>query len=128
MPRLNAGQSAGLTRALDEYEGAVRVAMRAALLASRQGAGDGGVHDLGDEALADELAAVNSALAERHGRELLQVLQARARLAAGAAGICSECAGAVGYHRLLANPLAVRCFACETRHEHTHAHAATPRL
>ena len=128
MPRLNAKQTSAVTLALDEFEATVRAAMRAALLESRQGGVEGGVHDLGEEAIADELAAVNSTLAERHGQELLQAVQARLRLVEGSAGICTECDGAIGYPRLLANPVALRCVSCETRHEHTPAHAAMPRL
>ena len=104
MPRLNAKQTAAVTLALDEFEATVRAAMRAALLESRQGGVEGGVHDLGEE------------------------VQARLRLVEGSAGICTECDGAIGYPRLLANPVALRCVSCETRHEHTHAHAAMPRL
>lgn len=131
MGKLTSQQEVSVKRALDAFEEKVRAAMRAALAESRSG-GDkealGEVHDIGDESVADELMALNSALAERHGRELLQVERARERIAAGAAGVCVECGGDIGAMRLVANPIAERCIECESKYERTHAHAARPRL
>lgn len=131
MGQLTASQVTSVKRALDAFEVKVRTAMRAALTESRKDSyADvaGEVHDIGDESVADELQALNSALAERHSQELLEIERARQRIADGVAGICADCAGDIAVERLIANPVAARCISCESRHELTHAHAATPRL
>ena len=130
MVQLKKHEIAEIRSALDQFERTVRDAMRAALAESRRENEDsaGEVHDLGDESLADELLAVNSALAERHGHEVQQAEKARQRIAGGAFGTCIDCEGDIGVRRLVANPVAERCIACESRHERSHAHAATPRL
>jgi RNA polymerase-binding transcription factor DksA len=117
-------------RELDRFEQAVRAAMRSALAEARSDVGGiaADVHDLGEESVADELRAVNSALAERHGYELGLVEDARARLDSREIGQCADCEGEIGLQRLLANPVARRCIACESQRERTHAHSATPRL
>ena len=71
---------------------------------------------------------MDSALAERHGRELLDIERARQRLAEGEIGECIDCAEDIGLARLLANPVAERCILCESRHERNFAHEATPRM
>ncbi len=131
MGQLTVTQVAKVKRALDGFEDKVRAAMRAALVESgtdNYASIAGEVHDLGDESVADELMALSSALAERHGRELLQIERARARLADGDIATCADCAGDISVERLLVNPVAERCIDCESRFERTHAHAATPRM
>jgi len=130
MARLSEKDLALIRRALDRFEQDVRVAMRVALAEARseEGGVAGEVHDLGEESIADELRAVNSALAERHGTELQLAAGARQRLDSNEVGDCTDCDGDIGVQRLLANPVATRCIACESRRERTHAHAATPRL
>ncbi len=128
MAQLDKVQVAAVERSLEQFEKAVRDAMRSALAEAREGGVAGEVHDIGDESVADELKAVNSALAERHGFELAEIERARRRLADGSFGVCLDCGGEIASGRLLANPVAERCIDCETRHERTHAHAATPRL
>lgn len=99
------------------------------------GAGDqkyidlaGQVHDRGDESVASEMVDVDSAMSERHGRELNAIKVARERLAAGKINECDDCGEEIGYMRLLAYPLAVRCIDCQERYDSTHAHEARPRL
>jgi DnaK suppressor protein len=130
MVQLKQQEIAEIQRALEKFELSVRDGMRAALAEARHGNDDmaGEVHDLGDESLADELLAVNSALAERHGRELQQAERARQRIADGVVGTCIDCDGDIGVKRLVANPVAERCIGCESKHERSYAHAATPRL
>jgi len=130
MVQLKQQEIADVQRALDKFERSVREAMRTALAESRRENEDlaGEVHDLGDESVADELLAVNSALAERHGRELQQAERARQRIADGVIGTCIDCDGDIGVKRLVASPVAERCIGCESKHERNYAHAATPRL
>ena len=77
-------QLAGLKRAMDARDRQLRDDIRSALVQS----GDqkyidlaGQVHDLGDEAVANELIEMENALIERHVRELREIEMARERLA-----------------------------------------------
>ena len=54
---------------------------------------------------------------ERYLQELRQVEAARERAANGLLDCCSECGGEIGYERLRAQPFAVRCVECQSRHE-----------
>jgi RNA polymerase-binding transcription factor DksA len=131
MSELTVEQVGAVDRALTAFEQTVRGAMRAAINESGNASFSdiaGEVHDLGDESVADELMALNSTLAERHLRELQQVERARARIADGVAGTCVDCAGEIGVERLIANPVAERCIACESLRERTHVHAGMPRM
>lgn len=130
MTSLTAKEVTTVKGVLAKFEMAVRDAMRNALAEARGDNADaaGAVHDLGEESVADELLALNSALAERHGHELVLVEQARQRIANGSIGVCADCEGAIGVARLVANPVAARCIGCEALHERTYAHGATPRL
>lgn len=124
-------QLAGFTGVMDARDRQLRDEIRNALVQS----GDqkyidlaGQVHDLGDEAVANELIEVENALIERHVRELREIAVARERLAQGEINECIECGGEIGFKRLLANPVAVRCIDCQGRLEKTHVHEAMPRL
>jgi RNA polymerase-binding protein DksA len=131
MGRLTGKQIISVQKALDSFDEKVRAAMRLALVESRS-SGDkdasADVHDIGDESVADELMALNSALAERHGQELQQIERARQRINNGEIGVCVDCDGDISIQRLIANPVAERCIECESKHERAYAHAATPRL
>ena len=128
---LTPSQNAELARMLAALEKQVREDIRAALLQS----GDqkyldlaGTVHDLGDEAVANELIETDDALIERHVQELRAIAAARGRLANGSLYHCIECNRDIGYERLLAYPVSMRCVVCQDRCEKTHAHEATPRM
>ena len=88
----------------------------------------GTVHDRGDESVADMLTDLESTLFERHLLELRAVEAARNRLADGSINCCVECGGEIGYQRLLAYPVAVRCVSCQQQFEKTHHHESTPGL
>jgi DnaK suppressor protein len=131
MTLLTPVQNTGLTRCLDALDRQLRNDLRAMLLQS----GDqtyidlaGLVHDLGDEAAANQLIETDDALIERHVQELRAIEAARRRLADGSINCCVECGDDIGYQRLLVYPVAARCVVCQAQHEKTHAHEATPRL
>jgi DnaK suppressor protein len=86
------------------------------------------VHDEADESVANMLLDVGNSIVERHVAELREIENARARLAARTIEFCDKCGDEIGYARLLAYPVAVRCVRCQEQHEKTHAHEATPRL
>ena len=128
---LTPSQKAELARTLAALDKQVRDDMRAALLQS----GDqkyidlaGMVHDLGDEAVANELIDLDDALIERHLQELREIEAAKRRLADGSTNRCIDCNDNIGYERLLAYPVAVRCIVCQGQHEKTRTHEATPRM
>lgn len=131
MTRLTQVQNAGLAQRFDALDRQLRNDIRATLLQS----GDqtyidlaGLVHDLGDEAAANQLIEIDDALIERHVQELRGIEAARRRLADGSIDRCIECGDDIGYQRLLVYPVALRCIVCQAQHEKTHAHEGTPRM
>lgn len=88
----------------------------------------GMVSDIGDESVANLVADLDAAAIDRDVAELRATEAARERLKAGRYGVCLDCAEAIPWPRLLAQPAALRCVPCEQKREKTHAHAATPNL
>jgi DnaK suppressor protein len=78
---------------------------------------EGVVGDEADRAFAKTRAGVETELVDRHLRELGGIEAARERINAGTFGICADCGGAIAAARLRANPAALRCTECQTRHE-----------
>jgi RNA polymerase-binding transcription factor DksA len=70
--------------------------------------------DVATAAAEDQL---NHTMHERYLQELRQVEAARERAMNGLLDSCSECGGEIGYERLRAQPFAVRCVECQSRHE-----------
>lgn len=131
MTQLMKSQAAALAAVIDERERKLREALRDELRRSgneHYAELAGAVHDLADEAVADELIDIENALIQRHVQELRALEGARQRLVGGTIADCVACEGEIGYKRLLANPAAARCVACQEVFERTHAHEARPRL
>lgn len=84
--------------------------------------------DAGDESVAALIADLGHADMGRDLNELRELEAARSRLAEGRYGTCDDCGGEIGYERLKANPAAVRCIACQTRHEKTYGGASGSSL
>ena len=95
---------------------------------AQYGALAGATHDTGDESVADLLADLGQAEMTRDLTELRDLEAARLRLADGTYGMCADCGGEIGFERLRANPAALRCIACQTRHEKTFAGPGAPKL
>ena len=70
--------------------------------------------DLATTTVEDE---INHTMHERYLQELRQSEAARERAVNGLLDCCSECGGEIGYDRLRAQPFAVRCVDCQSRHE-----------
>lgn len=124
-------QNAGLAQRLDALDRQLRDDIRATLLQSGERTYidlAGLVHDLGDEAAANQLIEIDDALIERHVQELRAIEAARRRLADGSIDCCVECGDDIGYQRLLVYPVALRCVVCQAQHEKTHAHEGAPRM
>ena len=78
---------------------------------------EGAVGDEADQAFAKTRASVETELVDRHLRELGGIEAARERIASGAFGLCPDCGGTIAPARLRANPAALRCTECQSRHE-----------
>ena len=80
----------------------------------------GEVHDFADESLADLVADLDSAEVTRDLTEVRALESARERIADGTYGVCADCGADIPVERLRAQPAALRCIACQTRHEKTY--------
>jgi RNA polymerase-binding protein DksA len=87
-----------------------------------------GGSDQGDESVADALADIAAARADRQVNEMRAIESARKHLKAGEYGICGDCEEDIRFERLLAYPTAVRCVNCQQKHEKTHASENTPSM
>ena len=103
----------------------LRADVRAAELERRdRGNAIGGeVADRKDEAMRGQLSALSGQQEERDRQELGQVEAALRRLDAGNYGDCSSCGEPVPLDRLMVQPAAERCAACQCKFE---AHALHP--
>ncbi len=77
--------------------------------------------EAGDEAATDAMDAVDIAQALRDASELQRIDLALQRMETGQYGICLDCGEDIGLARLRAEPSALRCTACQLRHEKTYA-------
>lgn len=77
--------------------------------------------DSADEALAVTLGNLSAARMDHEVRTLQALEDAAKRLDAPDFGECEDCGAKIPAARLVANPVATRCVACQERYEHTHA-------
>lgn len=84
--------------------------------------------DPGDRSVADLTSDLEAADIARHGGALEDVAAARTRIADGSYGVCIDCDGDIGFERLRANPVALRCIRCQERYEKTHEGGGRPTL
>ena len=94
------------------------------LRSEREGARDSaaslrgiGVHDKGEESAANSVMAVDRAIIRQHERERAQVQAALERLREDRYGDCSQCGVAISVARLMIEPAASRCLACQEEFE-----------
>lgn len=79
--------------------------------------GDHDVKTHADEAEAERAGDVQMAEAEVDRARLDEIEHALTRLASGHYGICEDCGGEIPRARLLAQPAAIRCAACQATAE-----------
>ncbi len=79
------------------------------------------VLDAGEYSEADIQDDIELALIQMRAETLVHIDEALARLDAGEYGLCAECEAEISERRLRALPFAVRCTACEDRHEQREA-------
>lgn len=77
--------------------------------------------DSSDEALAVTLGDLSAARLDHEVRQLRELEAAAARIDSEDFGLCGDCGAAIPAARLVANPAATRCVACQERHEKTFA-------
>lgn len=77
--------------------------------------------DTGDSSFADLSTDLGNAAIARDVIELRAIGRARDRLQNGSYGICVGCEEPIPFERLLAQPAAERCAACQEAWERTHA-------
>jgi len=77
--------------------------------------------DSADEALAVTLGDLAAARMDHEVRALQAMEAAATRLDSPDFGLCDDCGANIPAARLLANPMATRCVACQERHEHTYS-------
>ena len=79
--------------------------------------------DIADQADIDLIREQNNRAVVRDVRALRDIEVARVRLAVGNAGACIDCGSAIGFERLLLQPTATRCSACQAFYEQTRQEA-----
>jgi len=77
--------------------------------------------DSADEALAVTLGDLAAARMDHEVRALQAMEAAATRLDSPDFGLCDDCGANIPAARLLANPMATSCVACQERHEHTYS-------
>lgn len=80
-----------------------------------------GSGDSSDEALAITLGDLSAARLDHEVRQLRELDVALRRLDDKDFGLCVDCGAPIPAARLVANPAAVRCIACQALHEKTYA-------
>jgi|RhiMethySRZTD1v2_1073278.scaffolds.fasta_scaffold1854967_1 RNA polymerase-binding protein DksA len=87
-----------------------------------------GVADTGDESVLRMQADLDLQEAGRDMEELQQIDIALRRIEEGAYGECIECGTDIEFPRLQAQPTALRCLECQSKHEKTYASKGMPTL
>lgn len=77
--------------------------------------------DSSDEALAVTLGDLSAARLDHEIRQLRELDAALSRIERPDFGLCQDCGAPIPVARLVANPAAVRCVACQALHERTYA-------
>ena len=126
---LTAEQLQALREQLDAREVELQAEVREADAEGRETPEAPGPHepgdaaDSGDQRFQTGMAHVDK---QRDQEELMAIEAARARMADGTYGVCTQCGGDIPFERLQAQPTALRCIACQSEYEKTHPPA--PRL
>ena len=87
-----------------------------------------GAGDSSDEALAISLGDLSAARLDLDIRQWQALKEAEQRLGSEDFGACADCGNAIPVARMVANPAARRCIACQTAYERTHGGQARGSL
>lgn len=127
MATLTQEQIRHLTRLMDARFANEMEEIRAVTERERNQRDEGVSADWIDAALADATLAADDAVIDQDAQDVRDIIAARARLAAGTYGICTDCGEAIAYERMLAYPTAKRCIHCQRLHEQEGAMRGVPR-
>jgi len=94
-------------------------------LAERPSADGRQVEDQGEQGEQRVRAGIEHAELQRDLQELREIDAARERMTDGRYGECVDCRQPIAVERLMAQPAAARCLACQTAYEK--AHRGNPR-
>ena len=117
-------QARMLERRLVERESQLNADIEASRALARQRSAQFS-HDVIDrkaDATDEAAVEVEQAETERDIAELSAIQAARLRLAEGRYGVCADCQEPIGLQRLLAQPAALRCAACQATLEERRKH------
>jgi len=130
MDRLTATQRDALKSALEARASLLREGIDRAL--DQRGDGTKGLanhsEETDDDAIVDQEATLDAALLERNATEMSEVTRALERLGTPEFGQCADCGTGIPFARLQANPMALRCTACQSAHERAYASPGHPTL
>lgn len=118
---LTQGQRTKLERIIDDRAGELEEQIRSTLPKPADETTlerTGMAQDEVDEATTSAEEHFNHTMHRHYVDEMHQLVEARERVRSGLANSCADCGEEIGYERLLAQPLAVRCVDCQTRWEH----------
>lgn len=82
--------------------------------------------DVADQADIDQERGNENGAVVREMRELRDIETARQRIEAGDAGVCIDCGEQIPFERLMVQPSALRCVACQESNEREEALRAVP--
>lgn len=119
MSHLDTADRHALHLQLDQMKRQVIAELRASA-PSAQAALDESAHEVtthADEAEAQRAGEVQLAEVEVDRTRLHDIERALARLTEGRYGLCEDCGGEIPSARLMAQPTAIRCLACQTATE-----------
>lgn len=128
MATLTEAQLQSLQKQLDEREAELREQVRVAKasLTERPAAEARHVQDPGEDAEERFRQGLEHVDLQRDLEELREIENARERIADGSYGECVDCGLPIPVERLKAQPIAMRCIACQTKFEQTRQ--TTPRF
>jgi len=122
MKHLNATDRDALARQLQRMKSQVLEELRESAPSMQSSSADD-AHDVrshADEAEAERQDDVRFAEIEVDRQRLSEIEQAQQRMAEGRYGICADCGEDIPRERLLAQPMAIRCAACQAAAERSH--------
>jgi DnaK suppressor protein len=103
-------------------------AQRGGRVGRAEAAADARAQESDDWAQADAERDLGIALGERESAALVAIDAALQRIADGSYGLCVDCGVSIATARLHANPVALRCVACQDQLEQAQGGVAAPRL
>jgi len=119
MSKLNDAQQQAIARLLAAREADLHAKVQSAreALAERPSADGRQVEDQGEQGEQRVRAGIEHAELQRDLQELREVDAARERIADGRYGDCVDCGQPIAVERLMAQPTATRCIACQAAYE-----------